>query len=54
MGERLGETIGFINKNELTLSDRLIKLTDYEIDYKLIVFIGARGVDKTHFNIDRH
>jgi DNA replication protein DnaC len=41
MGERLGETIDFINKNELSFTDGLIKLTDYEIDHKEASMINA-------------
>lgn len=41
MGERLGETIDFINKNELSFTDGLIKLTDYEIDHKETCMINA-------------
>jgi DNA replication protein DnaC len=41
MGERLGETLDFINKNELSFTDGLIKLTDYEIDHKEISMINA-------------
>jgi DNA replication protein DnaC len=41
MGQRLGETIDFINKNELSFTDGLIKLTDYEIDHKEASMINA-------------
>lgn len=41
MGERLSETVDFINKNELSFTDGLIKLTDYEIDHKEASMINA-------------
>jgi len=41
MGEHLGETIDFINANNLTFTEGLIKLTDYEIDNKEKSMIAA-------------
>ena len=41
MGENLSDTIDFINKNELSFTDGLIKLTDYEIDHKEASMINA-------------
>src|SRR5699024_11142988 len=36
MSLHLDETIDFMNRNELSFTDALIKLTDYEIDMKEI------------------
>ena len=38
---KLGETIDFITKNELSFTEGLIKLTDYEIDHKEASMINA-------------
>lgn len=37
----LDETIDFMNRNELSITDALIKLTDYEIDMKEINMVRA-------------
>lgn len=37
----LDETIDFMNRNELSFTDALIKLTDYEIDMKEINMVKA-------------
>lgn len=41
MSERLGETLDFISGNNLSFSEGLIKLTDYEIDHKEATMIQA-------------
>lgn len=41
MGLHLDETIDFINKNNLSFTEGLIKLTDYEIDHKEASMIKA-------------
>src|SRR5699024_1995574 len=41
MSLHLDETIDFMNRNELSFTDALIKLTDYEIDIKEINMVKA-------------
>jgi len=41
MSLHLDETIDFMNRNELSFTDTLIKLTDYEIDMKEINMVRA-------------
>ena len=41
MGNHLDDTINFINKNNLSFVDGLVKLTSYEIDYKEASMIKA-------------
>lgn len=41
MGLHLDETIDFINKNNLSFTEGLVKLTDYEIDHKEASMIKA-------------
>ena len=41
MSLHLDETIDFMNRNELSFTDALIKLTDYEIDMKEINMVRA-------------
>ena len=41
MGLHLNETIDFINKNDLSFTEGLIKLTNYEIDHKEVTMIKS-------------
>ncbi|MEG2751559.1 MAG: transposase, partial [Anaerorhabdus sp.] len=41
MTNHLDETINFINKNNLSFTEGLIKLTNYEIDHKEASMIKA-------------